>query len=284
MAVGKKGDLSPGASVKTLKGFYVRSWLGRYVISKSPSQPKTYNHSRWWNQNQFAIAARMAASPLWIDQISAMNAAKGTEQVPRDVLMMAAYGNLIGIIFPDGTETTVADHSAPPIVPESEVETMLCWSETVNARSTAYDGYGAIAKGPIVVPMIDMKLKAVEVVANLALGSPYRMTLCRVSPTWQLLEIFATIDVTAPVAGNNLLRFPVEFDLPANSETCFMFSKRDGAPATALPIYVGFGNHWLAPFKKSQILVFKAAEPKVGDVGIPGTNDGNISMGFEVTW
>lgn len=43
-------------------------------------------------RKQFAFAAIMASSPLDVDYLTAIEMAKGTEQVPRDILTMAALG------------------------------------------------------------------------------------------------------------------------------------------------------------------------------------------------
>jgi hypothetical protein len=63
MAVAKKGDLGNGASVKTVKGFYVKSWLGRYVIAKSPTFKKQPSPAQIWNRQQFPKPPGMPASP-----------------------------------------------------------------------------------------------------------------------------------------------------------------------------------------------------------------------------
>lgn len=284
MAVGNKGDLDLRASIKTLKGFYVRSWLGRYVISKSPSQPKTPNRNKIWNQNQFAIAARMAASPLWLDQISAMQVSKGTEQVPRDILMMAAYGKLISIEFPDGTVSTVADHNAPPLPAPRENKTMLIWGALHNARSTAYDSYPAACKGMVVNPLIPMKLRSVDVIMKLVLSAPYRMIACETDASFKMTRLIAVQNVISDQDGQGVLHFPMEMDLPTDRPTTFLVARTDVAGNHVLPIWIGFDNAWLGPFGNSQILVFNNVGPGVGSIGIPGAGSGQMPFGLQVEY
>lgn len=53
---------------------------------------------------RFAFAARMAAAPFVLDYKTAVEMAKGTEQVPRDILTMAATGTYYILVNEDGSE------------------------------------------------------------------------------------------------------------------------------------------------------------------------------------
>lgn len=58
----------------------------------------------FYKQTEFALVASWAANPEPIAYQTAIELAKGTDLVPRDMLMRASYGTLYTIIRPDGTE------------------------------------------------------------------------------------------------------------------------------------------------------------------------------------
>lgn len=55
-----------------------------------------------YRQLEFGAMAKWAASPLDLDLGTAVEMAKGTEQVPRDILMMAMQGGYYEIVSPEG--------------------------------------------------------------------------------------------------------------------------------------------------------------------------------------
>lgn len=147
MAKAFKADLTASTFTHSLKGYYFTSWLGRAVWKKSPPNGFSKHPAQVWNRQQFGLAAQMAASPIWLDYVGALAASKGTEQVPRDVLMMAIYGGLFQLVLPDGTVTTQANHSYQPPQPVKEKSTMIVAAYyddayTISSRSSGYEAMG----------------------------------------------------------------------------------------------------------------------------------------------
>lgn len=58
----------------------------------------------FYRQTEFGLVASMVASPNTYDYSTAVEMAKNTEQVPRDILMMCAMGTYYTFAFKDGTE------------------------------------------------------------------------------------------------------------------------------------------------------------------------------------
>jgi hypothetical protein len=87
---------APGRYVirDTKQGIVAQAWPKKQKPAKSGY--------RYYQQTEFGIAGRWAANPLSIDYMSAVEMAKGTEQVPRDVLMSAMMGTYYEIITEDG--------------------------------------------------------------------------------------------------------------------------------------------------------------------------------------
>jgi len=284
MAVGRKGDLGIGASVKTLKGFYVRSWLGRYVISKSPSQPKTPNRSKIWHQNQFAIAARMAASPLWLDQISAMNAAKGTEQVPRDVLMMAAYGNLVGIIFPDGTESTVADHGPPPPSPPKEKAKMINWILIEQIYGGMNSASGNAFRGVYFTPHIDVQISGSDCMTNAIAGGSYRSFIATIDASRSIIEIIADATAAPVLSGVQMLHFDMETQLAAGTAYVLMFGRTDLTGSYNFPCFISGASGWTWPATQGMLAELNTLTPGPGTTLNTAGGSKRFPMALEMTW
>lgn len=81
--------------VKDPRGWFIRS------APRFSSDKKQY--WRWWMRQEFAAAARMASSVEPLSYQTAVEMAKGTEFIPRDILMMAIMGNYYTILRKDGT-------------------------------------------------------------------------------------------------------------------------------------------------------------------------------------
>lgn len=106
------GPLTLGAIARARGIFYIKaSPSGAVAVKwprKRPGGPKTpYD---FYRQTEFAYAARWASSPEPLAQQTAIEMTKGTQQVPRDFLMMCSYGTAYELVNPDGSVWNVARH------------------------------------------------------------------------------------------------------------------------------------------------------------------------------
>lgn len=103
MAKVKQFPLSPGAFSLARGRFVIRDTRWGQVAQKWPKKrPKAKEGGPLWHQQQFARAAVMAANPNPLDLGTAIEMVKGTTYVPRDFLMMCAYGYAYVLQGPDG--------------------------------------------------------------------------------------------------------------------------------------------------------------------------------------
>ena len=104
MAKVKLGNASPRATPLVRGRFLIRDTKHGPVANAWPAKrglPKTpYD---FYKQNEFLYAAHYAANPYDLDLGTAIEMDKGTTLVPRDFLMMAAYGSAYVIQNPDGS-------------------------------------------------------------------------------------------------------------------------------------------------------------------------------------
>lgn len=108
----------PDALPHGLKNVQVRATRWGVVIQAKPRKGnRSWSPLQKQQRIRFGLAARMASDPHSLDLRTAMEMAKGTQQVPRDILTMAAQGRYYFIANPDGTawRTTERPFSDDPL-------------------------------------------------------------------------------------------------------------------------------------------------------------------------
>jgi hypothetical protein len=83
---------------RTLRGTIAAKWPRKRGKWNTPAQ--------FYQQQEFGLASRAASNAEPIALASAYNIAKGSQQVARDLIVMASYGLLYEIKFMDGTVVT----------------------------------------------------------------------------------------------------------------------------------------------------------------------------------
>lgn len=96
------GPVAPRALPSVRGAFYIRDTRWGPRAQAWPKPRKNWSLLQKQYRTRFAFAARMAATPYPLDYQTAVEMAKGTEQVPRDILTMAALGQYYEIVGPDG--------------------------------------------------------------------------------------------------------------------------------------------------------------------------------------
>lgn len=86
------------------RGVYVLSGTKHGIVASKWPKPrgKATQGYDFYRQTEFGLVASMVASPNPYDYGTAVEMAKGTEQVPRDILMMAAMGTYYRFQFKNG--------------------------------------------------------------------------------------------------------------------------------------------------------------------------------------
>jgi len=114
MAKVKAGNIAPGALPLSRGNFIIQPSPHGLIAKKWPIKrgtPKTpYD---FYKQKEFAYAAWYAANPFPLDLGTAIEMVKGSSLVPRDFLMLAAYGRAYEIRRQDGFVWPVYRDLAP---------------------------------------------------------------------------------------------------------------------------------------------------------------------------
>lgn len=183
-----------------------------------------------YRQLEFGQMAKWAANPLDLDLATAVEMAKGTEQVPRDIMMMAMQGGYYEIVSPEGIVweqarmTTNAQYILDQVtdvrgailyraeqgwmglLPGLDGQTLAIqhqqpfWGEPSGMPSASM--YGAntwggesttasATKGQVYVPILDHQISALVSWATEINGAEYRWSIWRISATNVLEELIA---------------------------------------------------------------------------------------------
>jgi len=105
----------PSVELRSSKGAYVvHANQGRQTVQKWPrKRGKAKQGYDFYRQTEFAIAARWASHPEPIALQTATYLATGSDQVPRDILMMASMGTFYEFVLEDGSIVTGARMASP---------------------------------------------------------------------------------------------------------------------------------------------------------------------------
>lgn len=103
MAKVKLFDLMRNADMRSRGRFNIAATAHGAVAKTWPKKRgKAKSGYDFYRQKEFGWAAKYASTPFDLDYFTAFEMAKGTEQVPRDILMMASMGYYYELVYPDG--------------------------------------------------------------------------------------------------------------------------------------------------------------------------------------
>lgn len=208
--------------------------VGKWPKKRGPAK-EGYNLYR---QLEFGLLAKWAASPFDLDLGTAIEMAKGTEQVPRDILMMTMIGGYYEIVAPDGTvweqarmstnpqyilDNVTFEHGAMlyrnPVgwlgLPPGTDGQVLCmhdqqpfWGQPTGQPSQslyASNAWGSASstasatKGQVYKPLIDHEITALVSWATEVLGAQYQWSIWRTGTGYKLEELMGRSAIaTAP--------------------------------------------------------------------------------------
>lgn len=213
----------------------------------------------------------MAANPTGPDLATAIHMAKGTEQVPRDILTMAAMARYYTFVAPDGS--TWGPLPGPtvhnPTLHEADMYMRLMLT---GWDSTSYTTGPYPHKGLLCLPQQTIKVRQTFAVINAVAGASYQAVIAEVD-----LSNVVTAMVTAPAipyvaSGQTIIAATISATLRPNVRTYLGVGRTDGSDTYPLPIVVEARSLVQAPLRPLAVGRFALANPEVGDtLGDNGT-------------
>ena len=261
----KYAPLDPNALTTVLGGSYIRNTKHGIVIQRKPSHNKGLNSpvAKAW-QTRFGFAATMASSATSMEYETAFEMSKGTEQVPRDILTMAALGDYYLITNPDGWQWP--KNPSPILFDRAELgETMWEWSQHDAAWTTAMDATARATKGVLFTPPFNDKFYGVRTIFTGVVNAIYRLY----HGTTNAGNIIQTITASNPkvttAAGLQLQQFVITSQFEAGVKNFFLLTRTDNVAAYALPINVQTVQRWQFPLQHQGFITLLSVAPAVGN-------------------
>lgn len=261
----KFAPLGSKALTTTLAGAYLRDTKHGPVVQQKPTHNvglKTPIARAW--QTRFGFAARMASSAGYLDYATAVEMAKGTEQVPRDILTMAALGTYYQIIDPDGFRW---GHVWGPTAYERPElgDTMWEWSQHDAAWTAGTDAVARATKGVLFTPPFNDKFYGVRVIFTGVVNGVYRLShgTCNAGNVIQSITNSNPKIITS--AGQQLAQFIIEGTFAATVKNFFLLTRTDLTAAYILPINVQSVQRWQYPLIHQGFVTLLSNNPVVGN-------------------
>jgi hypothetical protein len=265
------------------RAFYVKRTMQGLAVQAMPKPYKRPAISIEWN-TRFGIAARMASNAISIELASAIGLSKGTTQVPRDLLTMAATGRLWQIEMPDGS---ILGHVEGPTVPVPQPITgdlrMWEWFQWSNMRSTAYPTGNYPSRGMQIIPKTDNTIKGIRANINGVAGAQYVAFTATLKTPTTINEPTYGDTITITSSGNQIIELPISAPIKAATPTLVMIARTDAGDTSNLPLPFPAAPQWGHTSTVSNGPNIAKALPHDGDtVVFGGTNGATMAILFEI--
>lgn len=271
----KPASADPDAVPHGLKKVQIRNTRWGIVAQKRPGKPKKPPTKLQQQYRQrFALAARMASDPTSLDLRTAIEMAKGTEQVPRDILTMAALGRYYEIVGPDGElwghvegpTATAPDETPPPEpdLPPATDEDEMQWTHWDAAWSTATSGSAYAFKGVILTPRETRTLRALYAIFTADAAGTYRAAVGEIDAANKIVAVTLSEQVTVATTARQLIAWDIEAKLTAGTRSFLLFGRTDQTPTFALNCAFSDAPRWLWPVTHHSSARLAQTEPQIG--------------------
>lgn len=266
-------QLTPDALALYRRSIMIRATKHGVVGQSYPRAPrKEGSLLQKQYRTRFGLAARMASNPEPLQYLTAVELAKGTEQVPRDILTMAALGNYYIIVNPDGSEW---GHVEGPVfvnpVPDVEEEAMFIWPLGDSAYGISDSTSPFAAKGYSTTFNEDFALSEMAAIVTKN-GNDTLMASCAEVDAFNNLQNVTNSEILDNgIGGHQFVSFPIEKQLKANVRYAFQIVITSGSAVTPLRILFSLEPRWHFPVGTTFGVRTATSNPSDGE-----TIDGNF--------
>lgn len=243
----KLANLSPRAFAQARGKFVIRDTIHGPIAQ---AWPKKQNGRGTILQQQFrqrfAFAGQMASNPTPLELQTAQFLSKGTDQVPRDLLTMAALAEYYIFQWPDGRQiqkgsSPLANHR------RNQEQEMWEWSLGDSAWTGAASATAFATKGLYFIPPYNDNILAVRAIFTAVSGAIYKASLGHTNAS----HIIQTISSSGPTlsngAGLQVVQFDLTAQLVANQLNFLVITRTDLLGTTILSVPFQTAPRWKIP-------------------------------------
>lgn len=267
-------DLKRGAVLQvTRHGAYLRA---------RPKPPKHgWSQKQIDNRKRFGLAGNMASNPHPLDLATAIEFAKGTEQVPRDILTMAALGSYFIIENPDGTEWPRIKF--PRVNFASELpDDMWTYCAYDAAWSGSLSTFNNAWFGAVVNPEFTYDITALRFICRGGTAYRYRCVIADLDSSRKITALTETMPTWCTTTGRQMVGFNIAKTLNAGSKYWLAYGV-DNQLSTTNPGYrFVSGDTWFPRLDIEEAGGLAVTYPSIGDT-ISTSSFGSPAMGAYIT-
>lgn len=258
------GNLSPDALPRVRGQFLAQKGAHGWHIQKWPRKRGANQHpNSQWTAAQFAIAADYAAHPISLDLGTAIEMTKGTDWVPRDILMRAIYGKAYQVFNADGTQWTVNPHSPPP--PRRAPVTQWQFNIFDAVDDTQSSATAFAFKGQQWTPQVAATLVSVLVRLTTVVNATYKVVLCTVDVGLNILTVQSSTSFIAATTARRWREVELAASLVAGTTYAILVGRTSGAANYVLPIQYNTVDKSQWPMIPANGVRIASVNPAVGN-------------------
>lgn len=270
----KPGDLEPSLNLHMPGVVYTRTTKWGEVTQAWPrKRPPPMDQRSVIRRKNFGLAAIMAANPMDLDYYFAQARARGTTMVPRDILTLAALGQLFELHGPWPIQWKYLPIDAPPPPPPPPIggETMWEWSLWDAAWNSVMNTTAFATKGTWFISRTNAVVTGVRFIWNHVAAGEYRLAVYELDATAHITAIVISGDYEATTNGLNVGEITGTGEIEAGRRYAIALSRTDVPDDHALPISQNQVQHFLFPMTYLGGLRLAKAQPEIGDQFIQPT-------------
>lgn len=257
--------LAPDAFPRVRGRFLVKLYRGQYIAVAWPRKRGDTQHpNSVWTAKQWAYAARWASRPNPLDFQTAIFMTKGTDWVPRDLLMRGIFGKAYEVYGTDGVLWTVNPHSPPK--PRRAMTQQWQYDFWDLATTTTSTTFNFAWKGTRLSVDQPTNIAAAQAYFTAVNGGLYRMCLATLNPGNTIESIIFSDQVTGVAADRRWREFNLEASMVPGAAYWLAFGRQDAAATYNLPCWIAQTPKWLAPFNNLGLGMLAQTTPAIGHV------------------
>lgn len=259
---------------------------------KRPLHPTTQAQNERFRQ-EIAVSKRVPSEFM----IAARSLTHRTALMPRDVLIKAAYGQLVTLHLEDGRIYTSMTNYLKvstnlDLITNLPGKTLIRgqdfwegidfptaganwqYSYQTDWRSTTFSGSSYAFKGYVLEPLQTTSVNALLAVFNAILNATYKMVICELDGSDEIVAVVSSDELTALQTETQPFAFPVSTVMTANTRYAIMIGRTDDADDYAMPVYFGGAANFQWPCRQIKTARLASADPAIGQtINSPSSTD-----------
>ena len=249
MAIIKPANLAPHALPRMKGVLLTKNTKSGWVVQQwPPKRGKPTNPNVIWTSTQFARVSRYAANATWQERATAEFLTRGSNFLPRDILVQLAMGKYYTVVAPDGTVLQQASHAPPALQPAPEPPVTQWQSNSLGASTLGSPSTSAFAfKGAAFIPLEELTINAVRMCMQVIGGATYKAIAVTVNGSNVIQTLVSGTARSFPASFNGVVTFDLQATFAVNVRAGILVGRTDLSDTYGMPIYSASSQAYFFP-------------------------------------